>query len=83
LFGDAVRKEKKPALEINLNLVPLLESLGLGEAVDKLIESIRKGKTDILDALVTKIQRGEAEVKVSVGRKKKRIPIVLSIRFKK
>jgi len=78
-----VGKEKKPALEINLNLVPLLESLGMGEAIDRMIEGVQKGKTNVLDKLATKIQRGEAEVKVTIGKKKKKIPIVLSVRLKK
>jgi hypothetical protein len=76
-------KEKKPALEVNLNLVPLLESLGLGKALDQLIENVQRGKVNVLDRLASKIQRGEAEIAVSIGRKKKKIPIVLSIRFKK
>ena len=77
------KKPKKPVLEINLNLVPLLESLGMAEAIDKLVQGVQKGKTDVLDRLATKIQRGEAEVRVTVGKKKRKIPIVLSVRLKK
>ncbi len=76
-------KEKKPALEIYLNLAPLLESLGLGEALDKMMENIQKGKLNVWEKVASKVQRGEAEVKLTVGKKKKKIPIVLNIRLKK
>lgn len=78
-----MKKEKKPVLEMNLNLVPLLEALGMSEALDKLIESAQKGKIDVLDKLTSKIQRGEADIRVTIGKKKKKIPIVLSVRLKK
>ena len=78
-----MKKEKKPALEINLNLVPLLESLGLGEALERAVEEIQKGKAELLDKLATKVQRGEAEIKLSIGKKRHKLPIVLNIRLKK
>jgi hypothetical protein len=77
------KKERKPALEINLNLVPLLESLGMSEAMDQVIKTIQKGKTEVLDRLLAKAQQGQVKVEVSVGGRKKKVPINFVVRLKK
>ena len=62
-------KESKPAVEVSLNLGPLLESLGLERTVDKVLDLIQKGKV---------------EVKVEVGAKKKgKFPASLTVRLKR
>lgn len=77
------KKEKRPALEINLNLVPLLESLGLDETVERTAQTVRKGKTEILDKLVSRAKQGQMEVTVNIGKKKKKVPISFVVRLKK
>lgn len=77
------KKEKTPALEINLNLLPLLESLGVDEYIDQVVKSAKKGKTEVLDKLVAKAQQGQVELKLNVGKKKKKIPISLVVKLKK
>ncbi|MEW6222389.1 MAG: hypothetical protein AB1476_03595 [Candidatus Hadarchaeota archaeon] len=77
------KKEKRPALEINLNVIPLLESLGLGKLLDQAAEAAKKGQTDIIEKIAAKIQQGEMEVKVNAGGKKKKVPISFVVRLKK
>jgi hypothetical protein len=77
------KKERRPVLEVNLNLVPLLETLGMEEAIDRVIKTVQKGKAEILDRLVSKAQQGELKVDLSVGRKKKKVPISFVVRLKK
>jgi len=64
------KKEKpKAAVEIGLDLSGLLESLGLGKTVDRVIELIKQGKL---------------EVRVELGGKKKgKLPASVTIRLKK
>lgn len=77
------KKEKKPALEVNLNIIPLLESLGLDETLERITGSVQKGKTEVLDKLVAKAQQGKVEMTLSVGNKKKKVPISFVIKLKK
>lgn len=66
MFGE---KKEKPAIEVSLNLGGLLESMGLGGTVDKVLDLIQKGKL---------------EVRVELGTKKKgKIPASLTVRLKK
>jgi hypothetical protein len=77
------KRERSPALEINLNLIPLLESLGMEEAVDRIVEAIKKGKTEVIDKFAARVQQGEMELKVSVGKKKRKVPISFVVKLKK
>lgn len=77
------KKEKSPALEINLNLIPLLESLGIGKILEQAAEAAKDRKAEIINKLVAKLQEGEMKVSVSAGGKKAKIPISFVVRLKK
>ncbi len=77
------KKEKKPALEINLNLIPLLESLGLDKILAQATEAAKKGQTQIVDKVAARIQQGDMEVLVNVGNKKRKVPVSFTLRLKK
>jgi hypothetical protein len=77
------KKEKSPALEVNLNLIPLLESLGIDKILKQAAETAKDGEAGIINKLVTKLQAGEMEVSVSAGGKKTKIPISFVVRLKK
>jgi hypothetical protein len=79
----AKKKERRPVLEINLNLVSLLESLGMEEVIDRVVQTVQKGKTEILDKFVARVQQGEVKVEVNVGKKKRKVPISFTLKLKK
>lgn len=62
------KKKAKPAVEIGLNLAPLLESLGLEKFTDRVLGLIEEGRL---------------EVKVEIGKKKGKVPASLTVRLKK
>ncbi len=62
-------KKEKPAIEIGLNLGDALESIGLADIADKVLNLIKEGKL---------------EIKVELGKKQKgKIPATLTVRLKK
>ncbi len=77
------KKEKEPALEINLNLIPLLESLGLDKVITQATDAAKKGQTQVIDKIATRIQQGGMEVQVSVGNKKRKVPVSFTLKMKK
>lgn len=77
------KKKRRPVLEVSLNLIPLLEGLGLDKTLDQTMKAVQEGKTDIIEKIATRIQQGKLELSVNVGRKKKRVPISFVVRLKK
>jgi len=77
------KKQKRPALEINLNLIPLLESMGMGKILEQAAEAVQKGKTGVVEKIATQLQQGQMEVLVNAGGKKKKVPISFVVRLKK
>ncbi|MFN4133748.1 MAG: hypothetical protein ACK4GQ_05220 [Candidatus Hadarchaeales archaeon] len=83
-----MRKKQEPAaIEVNLNLVPLLKSLGLEKVVAQAMKAAQKGEINLLENIATaiagRIQDGELSVQIAAGGKKKKVPIRFSVRLKK